>query len=183
MGAGWASACAGGARQGTAAAPDGRHRYFGLLSARFGRVVGVDISQELLDRATRFVIYSGAGRSRQRRLKNVEVAQADLRRGLPPNLPPADVGLCQNVLLLPDAAAQEAMLSTVRGGIRSKGALVLLVPSLESAIHVGQCLPQAMADNLDAFEGHSLLHGAPPGTSNRRARVSDPRPRRRTDSA
>ena len=48
-------------------------KYLPELSPRFKSVVGVDISQALLDKAMENTVWSGNGRSRQRKLKNVKL--------------------------------------------------------------------------------------------------------------
>ena len=48
-------------------------KYLPELSPRFKSVVGVDISQALLDKAMDNTVWSGNGRSRQRKLKNVKL--------------------------------------------------------------------------------------------------------------
>lgn len=55
-------------------------KYLPQLSPRFKTVVGIDISQALLDTALAKVVWSGAGRSKQRRLKNVKLQQGKTGR-------------------------------------------------------------------------------------------------------
>jgi SAM-dependent methyltransferase len=100
-----------------------------LMSQHFANVVAIDISPKVLQRA----------RSANSRLENVSFRTADLSRpGL--RLPRAAVCLCVNVLLTPSLGHRMRMLDRLCGHIRPGGHLILVVPSLESAMLTHQRL-------------------------------------------
>eukprot|EP00035_Acanthoeca_spectabilis_P013813 m.259255 g.259255 ORF g.259255 m.259255 type:complete len:323 (+) comp15975_c1_seq5:2784-3752(+) len=136
-------------------------KYLPALSKRFKSVLGLDLSQSLVDNARNTVVWTGAGRSRQRKLKNVTLGQADLSQPL--MLPEkADFACCQNVLLEPQDEAHERILRNICKALKPGGSLMLLVPSLESAIHVGQALPMRMRDAMARCEGSDVILGRLP---------------------
>jgi SAM-dependent methyltransferase len=136
-------------------------RYLPSLSRRFAHVLGIDLSQRLLDRAMQTVVWTGAGRSRQRRLKNVELAQADLTA--PFTVPvPADFGCCINVLLEANDAAHVAILGNVRSALKPGAGLLVLVPSLESYLHVVQLQPDETQQSVATCRGSDVLLGRLP---------------------
>jgi SAM-dependent methyltransferase len=105
--------------------------YLPLLSKRFREVHGFDFAHALVDQA----------RERTSRLKNVTVRQANLasaRTKLPSPL--ADVGVCANVLISDDARMRRGILRTIAKNLAARGQLLLLVPSLESALFSSQQL-------------------------------------------
>ena len=101
----------------------------GRLLARLGkqaeRVVGIDFASELLEVAER----------RTADVPHIETRRADLTR---PLRKPRDADLvtCVNVMLAPDENTRRAILRNCRNALRVGGTLVLVVPSLESALWV-----------------------------------------------
>ena len=94
-----------------------------LMAENFPRVEALDLSAKCLDRA----------RKAHARLDNVGFAVADLADpGV--KLPKSDLALCVNVLLTPSLTHRTRMLDALCGHLRRKGHLVLVVPSLESAL-------------------------------------------------
>lgn len=93
------------------------------LSTRFREVLAVDLSAKCIARA----------RAQCSGLKNVSYRTLDLAKpGV--RLPRVDVALSVNSLLTPSLAHRGRMLNAVCGSIRPGGHLVLVVPSLESAL-------------------------------------------------
>lgn len=136
-------------------------KYLPALSTRFKSVLGLDLSQPLVDMAMKTVVYSGSGRSRQRKLKNVTLGQADLSESV--SLPnKAHFACCQNVLLEASNEAHEAILRNVHAGLVPGGGLMLLVPSLESALHVGKALPEKMQRAMEGCDGSDASLGHVP---------------------
>lgn len=99
-------------------------KYLRALSRRFGRVIGVDQSEELLEIARRD----------HGRRKNVELRCVDASDGRPVRGVRANVVVCANVLIMADAERRDAILRTARLSMAASGRLVLVVPSLESAL-------------------------------------------------
>lgn len=99
-------------------------KYLGPLADRFGQVVAVDHSDELLKIARRDYGHRS----------NVDIRMLDAVRGCPPAVVRADVVVCANVLIMADEALREAILNTARKSMAPNGRLVLVVPSLESAL-------------------------------------------------
>lgn len=93
------------------------------LAASFGQVHAVDISRGLLDRA----------REVWANLPNVTFAKADLAAP-GQRIPRLDFVLCVNVLIMPSLLVRTRILKTIRGRLRAGGHLLLVVPSLESAL-------------------------------------------------
>jgi len=94
-----------------------------MLSERFERVFAVDLAGECLDRA----------KESCRKLDNVDYASVDLSKP-GADLPRADVTLCVNSLMTPSLAKRLAFIQNVSDQLRTGGRLVLVVPSLESAL-------------------------------------------------
>ena len=99
-------------------------KYVGPLSDRFGQVVAVDHSEELLKIA----------RHEHGHRSNVDIRMLDAAKGRPTTLVRADVVVCANVLIMADEELRSAILDTARKSLAPKGRLVLVVPSLESAL-------------------------------------------------
>lgn len=99
-------------------------KYLRELSSGFGRVVGVDHSEELLKVARR------AHGLRE----NVELVQLDLSAGRRVAGVRADVVVCANVLIMADEGLRGAILDVARKSMTRAGHLLLVVPSLESAL-------------------------------------------------
>ncbi|MCH2169809.1 class I SAM-dependent methyltransferase [Myxococcota bacterium] len=103
--------------------------YLQLLSPRFGRVVGLDHAESLVEQARR----------RCEKLNNVKVLRADLTRAKLP-VGRSEFGVCANVLISEHPRLRSAILRSVRRGLRPGGIVVILVPSLESALFANQHL-------------------------------------------
>lgn len=136
-------------------------KYLPQLSPRFKNVTGIDISQALLDTAMAKVVWTGSGRSKQRKLKNVKLMQGNLARGLV-GVEPAGFGCCTNVLLDPSAEAQVEMVQSLWRHLLPGAHMLLLVPSLESAIHVAQILPTTTGAALQKSSDHDVFGGRLP---------------------
>ncbi|HWB18688.1 MAG TPA: class I SAM-dependent methyltransferase [Phycisphaerales bacterium] len=98
--------------------------YSAALASRFKSVVGLDHSAPLIEKAK--VIHQN--------LKNVEFRQADLTRTLR-SWSPCDVGVCMNVLIMPDLQIRNAILRTIHRALKAGGTLLAVVPSLESSLY------------------------------------------------
>ena len=94
-----------------------------LLAGRFRRVLAVDLSSQNVARA----------RTRHADLKNVAYRTADLAAP-GARLPKADFALCVNAAIAPDLAVRNRLLDVASRHLRPGGHLVLVVPSLESAL-------------------------------------------------
>lgn len=105
--------------------------YLPLLAPRFRSVYGVDFAESLLVHARR----------RGARFDNVTVLRGDLARSRGRlAIPDAKVGVCANVLISGDARVRRSILRTVRRHLARSGHLLLLLPSLESALFANQRL-------------------------------------------
>lgn len=100
----------------------GNGKAFSYLSPRFKQVLGLDISQKLLNQA-KALPYS-----------NIEVQREDLTRsGL--RLPKADFIFCCNVAILPTVEQNDAILKNMAKSLKKGGTALLVVPSLESMLY------------------------------------------------
>jgi SAM-dependent methyltransferase len=99
--------------------------YLPLLSPLFSQVFGFDFAESLLAQAA----------ARCRTLDNVTLARADLSKARV-RLPIRDVpfGICANVLISDDPSFRRSILRTIRRHLMQRGHLLLIVPSLESAL-------------------------------------------------
>ena len=107
-------------------------KYLQPLSERFGRVWGVDHSADLLDIAAHD----------HGHLSNVELQVANVsdEHSLPGIR--ADVVVCANVLIMADGLLRASILRTAKKAMARDGRLVLVVPSLESALMAHRRLVQ-----------------------------------------
>lgn len=106
-------------------------KYLAVLSARFKRVYAVDQSAKLLKMAARSC----------EKLGNVRLIHDNLRR------PKSQMGkvhfaVCANVLIMPSKVMCMAILRNIHGRLRRGGHLMLVVPSMESALYADQQLVQ-----------------------------------------
>ena len=112
----------------------GSGRYFAYVAPRVEHVLGLDISEKLLDLARSLM--------KQKGLTNVEVRQADLGSLSPQtdklsaDLPACDVAICANVLISPEACTRGVIANLMRSAVRPGGKLVLVVPSVASALNI-----------------------------------------------
>jgi SAM-dependent methyltransferase len=99
----------------------GNGKSFSYLSPLFGKILAIDISQELLNQA------------QQRHVRNVSFKRMDLsRRGL--KLGPVDFLFCCNVVMLPVLEKNIAMLKNISNALKRTAAAVVILPALESAL-------------------------------------------------
>ncbi|MBI1368844.1 MAG: methyltransferase domain-containing protein [Planctomycetes bacterium] len=97
--------------------------YLPSLAARFKRVIGIDLSPKLLKIAS----------ERCGHLNNVELVVGDLARTRR-RLPKVHLAVCTNVLIAPALHKSRAILGNIHRHVVRGGRLMLLVPSLESAL-------------------------------------------------
>jgi SAM-dependent methyltransferase len=129
----------------------GTGKSFRYLSPLFGKLLALDISNELLAIA------------RKAPYDNISFRHADLTAtGL--RLPPADFAFCCNVVMLPKQEQNERMFLNIRKSLTKKGRAVLVLPSFESVLLSTKRLidwyrkegvkPQEIAeDELSVFKG------------------------------
>ena len=109
----------------------GLGKFLPELSLSFGAVHACDYSARLLDKASR----ANAA------LANVSFTKVDLAAASP-RLPRVDFSLCLNVLLTTTLPDRLAMLGNISRQLKRGGHLVLVVPSLESALYANARLVQ-----------------------------------------
>jgi SAM-dependent methyltransferase len=100
----------------------GNGKAFSFLSPRFRKVLGIDISQKLLNQA-KALPYS-----------NIELKREDLTRPAL-RLPKADFIFCCNVAILPEVDQNLAIIKNIYRTLKPGGNSVLVIPSLESMIY------------------------------------------------
>jgi len=98
--------------------------YSRALASRFCTVISLDHSARLLDQA----------RATHLHLNNVTFRQADLAAPLP-RWSPVDAGICMNVLIMPSLEMRQAMLRTMHRALKPGAPLLVVLPSLESALY------------------------------------------------
>lgn len=94
------------------------------LAPRFKKVLGLDISQRLLDQAE------------QLGFENVALSQKDLTLSSL-RLPKADFAFCCNVAILADVDMNNRLIRNVRKSLKPSGAAVFVIPSIESVLLSG----------------------------------------------
>ena len=99
----------------------GNGKAFTYLSPRFKAVLGLDISQKLLDQAVSLPY------------KNVTLKLADLTKPL--HLPKADFIFCCNVAILPEVDTNVAIIKNIEKALKPGGHALVVIPSLESMIY------------------------------------------------
>ena len=110
----------------------GGGRYLAFLSPRTRTILGLDISQALLDIAQEEIV-------RPRRLKNITLRQADIGANGSLErlqLPPCDLAICTNVLISPEPKTRSNMLDLIANSLRPGGRLFVVVPSVSSALNI-----------------------------------------------
>ena len=112
-----------------------------LLAARFRHVHALEFAPRLL----------AIARDRCGALSNVAFHRADLTRSTS-GVSGVQLGVCVNVLLSPDRGRRRAMLGTMRRSLARRGHLILVVPSLESALFTNSRLVE--------WNRRAGLHGA-----------------------
>lgn len=129
----------------------GNGKAFRFLSPRFRKVIGCDISENLLKDAAKHGF------------ENVELLHRDLALA-DTGLPKADFLFSCNVIMLPDAAMNLQMFHNVAASLKRNGAAVLVVPSTESMMYTSWMLtelyrqegvryPDIDADEFGYFQG------------------------------
>jgi SAM-dependent methyltransferase len=104
-------------------------RALGLLAPNFATVYATDISSDCLAIAEKDLA----------RFHNVEYLHRDLAEGH--GLPaPVDLAICINTLLIASLEKREAMLQHLCASVKPGGHVLLVVPSLESALYVSHRL-------------------------------------------
>ncbi len=99
----------------------GNGKAFSYLSPLFKKVIGIDISLELLRQAKRLPY------------KNIELKRLDLtRKGL--HLPKADFLFSCNVVMFPAIEKNYSMLKNLQRSLKPGGTALLVIPSLESVL-------------------------------------------------
>ncbi len=99
----------------------GNGKAFSFLAPRFKQVIGVDISQGLLDQAAALGYV------------NVKLQQKDLT--LPSlRLPKSDFVFCCNVAILSDVEMNNRLIKNARKVLKPEGAAVFVIPSIESML-------------------------------------------------
>jgi 2-polyprenyl-3-methyl-5-hydroxy-6-metoxy-1,4-benzoquinol methylase len=99
-------------------------KFLPLLSQKFRYVHAIDISDKLLRQA----------RTGCKGLTNISYCKMDLSKAAV-KLPKVDFGLCVNVAIMPNLKMRERIFKTIGRHLQKKGHLVLVVPSLESALY------------------------------------------------
>ena len=99
-------------------------KYLPALARRFEKVVGVDLSPRLLE------VDAEAAES----LNNVKLVCADATEARRLTGQRVDVIVCANVLIMADDLKRHAILETARKSLVRGGHLILVVPSMESAL-------------------------------------------------
>jgi SAM-dependent methyltransferase len=99
----------------------GNGKAFSYLAPRFKNVLGLDISQKLLNQA-KLLPY-----------ENVLLKQADLTKTL--RLPKADFVFCCNVAILPEVETNLSIIKNIQKTLKPGGHALVVIPSLESMIY------------------------------------------------
>jgi 2-polyprenyl-3-methyl-5-hydroxy-6-metoxy-1,4-benzoquinol methylase len=99
----------------------GNGKAFQYLAPRFKNVLGLDISQKLLNQAKALPY------------PNVTVKQADLTQSL--RLPKTDFIFCCNVAILPEVETNIAIIRNIQKTLKPGGNALVVIPSLESMIY------------------------------------------------
>jgi SAM-dependent methyltransferase len=99
-------------------------KFLPMLSENFGHVYAYDISETCLRQA----------REHCAELSNVEFIRTDLSAGKQ-RMPKVDFILCVNSLIMPSMSQRAQYLKLIRTHLKQKGHLLLVVPSLESALY------------------------------------------------
>ncbi|MBS1682531.1 MAG: class I SAM-dependent methyltransferase [Bacteroidetes bacterium] len=98
----------------------GNGKAFPYLAPRFKTIIGVDISQGLLNQA------------KELPYKNIVLKQADLTRSA--RLPQTDFIFCCNVAILSTVEGNLALLKNISKALKNSGSALIVIPSLESMI-------------------------------------------------
>jgi len=99
-------------------------KFLPVLSRCFDHVYAYDISERCIEQA----------RENAQELQNIEFIRTDLAQPLT-KMPSVDFILCVNSLIMPSIAQRTRYLRLMRNHLKQTGHLVLVVPSLESALY------------------------------------------------
>lgn len=122
----------------------GNGKAFAYLAPRFSTVLGLDISQELLNQA-KLLPYP-----------NVTLQQADLTKTL--RLPKTDFIFCCNVAILPEVETNVAIIENIQKTLKPGGHALVVIPSLESMIYSAWRMidwykkEKVLPENIDSSE-------------------------------
>lgn len=100
----------------------GTGKSFEYISPLFKKIIGVDISSELLAQAKR------------RPFNNIELRQLDLTQQKL-SLPKADFAFCCNVAMLPVIEKTNAIILNIQKSLKPGGTALLVLPSLDSVLY------------------------------------------------
>jgi SAM-dependent methyltransferase len=100
----------------------GTGKSFPYLSPLFKQILAIDISAELLEIA------------KTSPYKNIQFKKLDLVNPKS-KIKKADFAFCCNVVMLPEAKKSMAMFRSIRKSLKSKGTVVFVLPSLDSALY------------------------------------------------
>jgi len=96
-------------------------RWLPVLSKNYKKVFAVDISESFIEMA----------KAGNKQYSNIEYIRADAGRLKPE---PSDVILCINAVMTPDPKQRDDFFQSIAAGLKKNGHLILVVPSLESAL-------------------------------------------------
>jgi SAM-dependent methyltransferase len=99
-------------------------KFLPVLSQSFDHVYAYDISERCIEQA----------RENAGELANIEFIRTDLARPLT-KMPAVDFILCVNSLIMPSMSHRTRYLRLMRDHLKQNGHLILVVPSLESALY------------------------------------------------
>jgi len=99
-------------------------KFIPVLSENFGHVYAYDISETCLRQA----------REHCSEISNVEFIKTDLSAGKK-RMPRVDFILCVNSLIMPSMSQRAKYLNLIRRHLKQNGHMLLVVPSLESALY------------------------------------------------
>jgi SAM-dependent methyltransferase len=127
-------------------------KWLPLLSSQFGKVVAIDFSESNVDYAAKK--YKG--------LENVTYEVGDMTVGLKSSFR-FDLILCVNAVITESYPKRQAFFKNLSGGLQKDGHLVLVVPSLESALYVEYILNKCdrkngISENEVDNEAHNAGH-------------------------
>ncbi len=98
----------------------GNGKAFSYLAPRFKTVLGLDISQSLLNQSKKLAY------------ANVTSKRADLTKSI--RLPKTDFIFCCNVAILPEVEKNNAILKNIQKSLKSNGNALVVIPSFESML-------------------------------------------------
>jgi SAM-dependent methyltransferase len=116
----------------------GTGKAFPYLAPNFGKVLGVDISSELLKLAAKAPF------------DNIEIRRADLSK--PVSLPKADFVFCCNVAILPDMEKNLGIIINSARCLKKDGNAIFVIPSLESSLFSGYTIIQQYKSEGTTFK-------------------------------